>query len=94
LTARGRLVARALLLATVVILIVGVAASTRASSAEPSQPSAGVSVVVEPGDTLWNIADRYAAGHERGWAMREIRRLNRLADDRIEVGQELVLPTP
>jgi LysM repeat protein len=75
----------------VVLLLVGIAASTRASSA-PSSGAAGASVVVRSGDTLWGIAEHYVPDRDRGWVMREIKRLNDLRGNRIEVGQELVLP--
>jgi LysM repeat protein len=41
---------------------------------------------VQEGDTLWGIARRYNVAPE------EIRELNRLSDDRVRLGQTLVIP--
>lgn len=92
LTARGRLLAQAILVVTAVMVLVGIAASTRASSDPRTAAPSGSSIVVRSGDTLWNIADRHVPGRDRGWVMREIRRLNGLSGNRIEVGQKLQLP--
>jgi LysM repeat protein len=94
LTARGRVLAQSLLLLAVVSIVVGVSASTRASSAVPPPSGPHPAMVVQQGDTLWGIANRYAPHRDHAWAMREIRRLNRLRDSDIEVGQKLVLPVP
>lgn len=63
-------------------------------SAPPSQGSSPTVVyVVEPGDTLWSIAERTYDGDPRK-AVFDVREANGLADARLEVGQVLVLPTP
>jgi LysM repeat protein len=43
-------------------------------------------VFVKPGDTLWSIAQRYRVRLE------QLRTLNQLTDNRIEIGQALWLP--
>jgi len=43
-------------------------------------------VSVKPGDTLWRIAQKYRVN------VAQLRALNQLTDDRIEIGQALWLP--
>jgi LysM repeat protein len=91
LTRRGKFVARSVLILVAVIVVVGIAASTRASvDAPPSGPYPVV--VVESGDTLWSIAEHYAPGIDQREAVAEIRRMNHLESNVVEVGQQLVLP--
>lgn len=52
------------------------------------QPAGDRTVSVQPGDTLWSIAQRYRVDLAR------LRALNRLPDNRILVGQALWLPQP
>jgi hypothetical protein len=92
LTHRGRLLARALLIVAALALVVGLAAVARASSAEPAPRGPLPSVVVQPGDTLWNIAARHAPDAAPIVVIDQIRRLNHLNGSGIEVGQQLVLP--
>jgi nucleoid-associated protein YgaU len=92
LTRRGRIVARALLILAALITLVSVAAGTRAAANAPAPRGEYPSVVVQPGDTLWNIASRHAPGVDRRATMNEIRRLNHLRGSTVEVGQKLLLP--
>jgi LysM repeat protein len=91
LTRRGKLVARVVLIVAAVIVVVGIAASTRASVDTPPSGPYPV-VVVESGDTLWSIAEQYAPGIDQREAVAEIRRMNHLDSNVVEVGQQLVLP--
>jgi len=53
------------------------------------------SVRIEPGDSLWTLADRYAdQGHytSRGQYIAEVMRMNHLAGEDICVGNYLILP--
>lgn len=92
LTRRGKVVAQILLVAAAVLVVVGVAAGARAVTESPAPAGSGPSVVVRPGDTLWNIASRHAPGADRRETIKEIRRLNHLDGSSVEVGQKLVLP--
>jgi LysM repeat protein len=56
----------------------------RIPAASPAAPAR--THVVSSGDTLWGIARRY------GVAAEEIRQLNRLPDDRVRLGQTLLIP--
>jgi hypothetical protein len=88
LTRRGRLVVVGLLVA----LLVGVfaIASTPGQAADPAGDN--LVAVVQPGDTLWSIAQRYAPGADRFDTIDEIRRLNGIEDYTVHAGQRLVLP--
>jgi len=54
----------------------------------PVQAAIPVRVIVKPGDTLWNISQRFRVGIKR------LREINRLTGDRIEVGQAVWLAAP
>lgn len=68
--------------------------SVEVSAEQTNEPLPGVSparlrsISVRPGDTLWNIAQRYHVD------VGELRILNELVDNRIQPGQALWLPTP
>lgn len=90
LTRRGRtvLVGLFVLVATVVIALL--APASRA--ADPSGPAP--MAVVQPGDSLWSIAERYVPGYDPITAVEEIRRLNRLDGYVVHAGQRLAVPSP
>jgi LysM domain len=88
LTGRGRLVVLVLLL-TLAGLAVAVAAPASRAADPPGAPPAAV---VEPGDTLWSIAERHRPGRDPFGTINEIRRLNGLTDYTIHPGQRLALP--
>ena len=90
LTRRGRVVV--FLLALLTALAIGIAfAGGSVATAENQQTE---SVVVAPGDTLWDIAADAAAGTDVDIRdmMREITELNGLDSDTLAVGQELEVP--
>lgn len=66
------------------------AALTEPPPAPPSNPITGASYVVEPGDTLWEVAGRL----DRGGDIRMV--VDRLAEvngsDSLVAGQQLVIP--
>ena len=92
LTRRGKLVAQLLLIVAALLTAVGIAAGTRAAADAPPPAGQPPSVVVKPGDTLWNIAERHAPDVDRRAVIAEIRRLNHLDGSGVEVGQMLILP--
>jgi hypothetical protein len=89
LTRRGRVVLLALLLLLTGMVAVLVAAST-GDAATPAGPAP--SVVVQPGDTLWSIAARYASGPDPFGTIEQIRQLNGLDGYTVHAGQRLQLP--
>jgi hypothetical protein len=89
LTRRGRFVLFALLLLLTGLVAVLVAAST-GEAAAPARPAP--SVVVQPGDTLWSIASRYAPGPDPFGTIERIRELNGLDGYTVHAGQRLQLP--
>jgi LysM repeat protein len=89
LTRRGQLVLLALLVVLTGLVGVLVAAST-GEAAAPAGPAPAV--VVQPGDTLWSIAARYAPGPDPFGTIERIRQLNGLDGYTVHAGQKLVLP--
>lgn len=88
LTRRGRLVMLAFL-----VMLAGLAAALAAPASEAADPPGAAQVaVVQPGDTLWSIAERHRPGGDRFATIEEIRRLNRLPDYTVHAGQRLELP--
>jgi LysM repeat protein len=88
LTRRGRVVVLALL-SVIAALVVGLVAS---ASRAASPPGPAPTAVVQPGDTLWSIAERAAPDGDPFATIEEIRRLNGLADYTVHAGQTLVVP--
>lgn len=96
LTRRGRVVLVAFA-ATVTLVLLwltvgpGAFAVARQSHAAPSRPAE--TIVVEPGETLWDIASAADPGGDPRVAVQRIIDLNGLAGDpTVHPGQELLLP--
>jgi len=90
LTRRGRAVVLALL-----VLLASLASAvlfTTASRAEEPVTGPPPTVVVEPGDTLWDVAARVMPRRDGGEAVAELRRLNDLPDSVLQPGDVLILP--
>ena len=77
----------AAVLAAVVAASVGFALVAQGS---PPRPEA--TVVVQPGDTLWSIAEAHYPSEDVRVRVDDIERANGLGDPVIEVGQTLRLP--
>ena len=98
LTRRGRLIRFVVLLAMAAALaVLGVGRLTgeqvRATTQTSAAPLATVQVVVEQGDSLWNIAQRLAPGRDPRDTIHEIRQLNGLRGNLIQPGQVLLVPS-
>ncbi|MGH8868865.1 MAG: LysM peptidoglycan-binding domain-containing protein [Actinomycetes bacterium] len=87
LTRRGRVV---LVLAALLVLSLGLSAG-RATLAAGHEPRARV-VVVQPGETLWGLAQRLAPGHDPRPVIHRICELNGAGCGRLEAGQRLRVP--
>jgi LysM repeat protein len=88
LTRRGRVVLIGLFL--LLVATIAVVLSPAARGADPTGPAP--TVVVQPGDTLWSVAERHRPSRDPYAVIREIRRLNGLSSNIVHVGQELTLP--
>ena len=65
------------------------------ANVEPTvEPVATARVVVQQGDSLWNIAQRQAPTRDPRDTIHEIRELNALRSNLIQPGQVLLVPTP
>ncbi|MDP1877387.1 MAG: LysM peptidoglycan-binding domain-containing protein [Actinomycetota bacterium] len=93
LTARGRL---ALILASVAFLALAIMASARftaeASAAFGTTGPATAIVVVQPGETLWQIAQTVAPQVDPRETVGTIRELNGLGHEAVQPGQSIVVP--
>lgn len=91
LTRRGRLAIFLTVLAVIMaglLLLAGPATSTSTTHHAPTR-----SVVVGPGETLWDIAGRVAPGEDPRSVIAEIVQLNALTDaGSVRVGQQLDVP--
>ena len=92
LTRRGRLV---LTLLTVALLFVAISVGrTGSQAALVTETGAGYEqATVQPGDTLWSVAQRIAPDNDPREVIAQIRRINDLKGSSLQVGQQLLLPT-
>ena len=91
LTRRGRVL---LVAALAAVLFGSFALGRTASQAAPlSAPGPAVQVAtVQPGDSLWAVAQRIAPDNDTRQVVAQIRRLNDLSGSELRVGQQLLLP--
>jgi LysM repeat protein len=94
LTRRGRVVTVLAVLVLAGFALVGVAGRVGALHGSPVPASAPTQVVVEPGETLWSIAERVAPKRDPRPVVDQIRRLNDLPTTDVHPGQTLRLHTP
>ena len=62
--------------------------------AVPVPATAPAEVVVAPGETLWNIAERVAPDRDPRGVVDQIRRINHLPSGDVQAGQTLLLRAP
>jgi nucleoid-associated protein YgaU len=93
LTRRGRVVLA--LLAALVVAGLFVAGASAAQASGPAVAHPGdARVFVQPGDTLWSIAQRTRPGADPQTVVQDILHANHLATASITVGQRLWVPRP
>ncbi len=94
LTRRGRIVLAVLAVLVVCGLFVAGASAAQASGPASAHrgPGAAERVVVQPGDTLWSIAQSAAPNADARTIVQEILRANRLTTVNITPGQRLWVP--
>lgn len=91
LTRRGRLVVVGLTL--MVLLLLGVVwGSGSVATLHPGAPVPTKIVVVEPGDTLYDIAADVAPDGQVGEMVEQLQQMNGLDDPMLQVGQHLRVP--
>lgn len=89
LTRRARLLCTTSVLAAA-LLITGVAAANAGSA--PGYAPVVSSVVVGPGDTLWQVAGEIAPGADTAEVVRRLREVNGLRGNTVQPGQVLTVP--
>ena len=91
LTPRGRLVVLGLLV-VLALTVFGALGDHSAATGEVGEPVPTRTVVVEPGDTLWDIAASVAAPGQTREMIHQIEELNALPSVSVRAGQELAVP--
>lgn len=90
LTRRGRVVCATL---AAIPLIVGATVVAVAGGATVANAGGEPTfVTVSPGDSLWNIAEEVAPGHDTREVVAQILRINHLPTAQLQPGQELAVP--
>jgi Tfp pilus assembly protein FimV len=92
LTRRGRALARVLATVLVVAMFLLVAPGL-ARGIGPARPAPRVTYVVQPGDTLWSIAQRVAPGQDPRPVVDRLIEANDVRGG-LQTGQELSIPIP
>ena len=92
LTRRGKAV---LLVLMAALLLVAVSVGrTGSQAATVTETGAGLQqTTVQPGDTLWSVAQRIAPDNDPRQVVAQIRRINHLHTSALQAGQLLLLPT-
>ncbi|CAN5790452.1 hypothetical protein BH20ACT6_BH20ACT6_03940 [soil metagenome] len=93
LTRRGRL-ALLLIALSALLLAAVVVSSTVVASSDAGAPTDTQAVTVQPGQTLWDIAEASGARGDLRDAVYEIRQLNHLKGAGLQIGQSLDVPAP
>ncbi|MBU6246063.1 MAG: LysM peptidoglycan-binding domain-containing protein [Actinomycetales bacterium] len=91
LTRRGHIVLIAVSCLALFAVILGSGAVADAAVSLADEPATAL-VVVQPGDSIWSIAERIAAGQDPRAVVMRIQQLNGLGDWPIVPGQRLVVP--
>jgi len=94
LTRRGELLVRRVTAALVVLAVAGVITSLAIGVVGLLQPAAQSSqtVVVQPGQSLWQIADEHGSGGDVRDDIERIRSANGLQGADVQAGQRLIVP--
>jgi hypothetical protein len=94
LTARGRRLARTaiVLLALLTVLAFGLAGRMPASAGDSGAVPATATVVVQPGQSLWGIAQSVAPHDDVRATIERITTLNNLDSTTVVPGQQLIVP--
>lgn len=98
LTARGRFVVRVMTTVVAAVLLLAVLGfgkdlAVAALSSVPQETAVSHSVVVRPGETLWQIAARELPGGDVRDAVARIRTLNALDGRSLLAGETIAIPT-
>jgi len=91
LTRRGRLVLVALVAFLVVAVGLTCAKSVSAATSAPAEPTT-TTVVVQPGQTLWELAEQVSPDRDPREVIRQIADLNALDGAIVSPGQALAVP--
>ena len=91
LTRRGRALL-VLLLAGLLLAAFSLGQQDSQAASEVGAPAEVQTVVVQPGESLWSVAQRIAPDNDPREVIAQIQRLNDLESSTLHVGQHLLLP--
>ena len=93
LTRRGRALLVLLLAALLLVAFsLGQQATQAAGVAGSGAAPQLEQIIVQPGESLWTVAQRVAPDNDPREVVAQIRRLNNLRGSQVQVGQHLLLP--
>ncbi len=92
LTRRGRLLLTCVAVLGLFLLLSVGRAGSQAATVTGTAPAL-VQTTVQPGDTLWAVAQRIAPDNDPRQVMAQIKRINNLHSSSLRVGQQLLLPS-
>lgn len=90
LTRRGRGLVLAVLMVVIAALVIG--GALRATAASTDVPTGWSTTVVQPGDTLWSLAQSRSGGGDPRSLIVAIKSINGLSSAGVVSGQRLLLP--
>jgi LysM repeat protein len=93
-TTRGRIVLVVLLAILAALLALGIDAARSAAATEDAEAAVQPTVIVQPGDTLWEIARDAVPRDDPRETVQRLLDLNGLPSPVIVPGQELAVPGP
>jgi hypothetical protein len=94
LTRRGELLIRRVTASLVVLAVAGVLTALAVGVVGLMHPAtpASLTVVVQPGQSLWQIADEHSSSGDVRDQIERIRSINGLSDAGVQAGQRLIVP--
>jgi len=93
--ARRRIVALLVLVGIVAAVVLGVMGLAGSASADPAEPAVVGHVVLQPGETLWDVAVRSApAGVDPRQQLDVLRRLNGFGPGGLDAWTVVLIPAP
>jgi LysM repeat protein len=95
LTTMGRAVVVALLVVAALTLFSVAQLAARAVAADPAEPASSISTtewVVQPGETLWEVAQTVDPGSDPRDTVARLVELNDLSSSSVVAGQTLIIP--
>ena len=91
-TRRGRSVLLALVSLPIVVMLLALALNGGGATASLEAGAPAEIVMVQPGESLWTLAERIAPGADPRDVIEELKAFNRLASADVWAGQQISIP--